>query len=120
MASPQCENGFTRLANELLEALARTRLAGQEYQTLLAIVRKTYGFGKKSDEISYGQLSQMTGINRPRLVSLIQSLKEKNFISVTNNGNRKPATICINKNYDEWEPAPKKDSSPKNGNRSVP
>jgi hypothetical protein len=62
----------------------------------------------------------MTGINRPRLVSLIQSLKEKNLISVTNNGNRKPATICINKNYGEWEPVPKKDTSPQNGNRSVP
>ncbi|WP_084288457.1 replication protein [Desulfovermiculus halophilus] len=58
MASPQCENGYTRLANELLEALARTRLAGQEYQAVLAIVRKTYGFGKKSDKISYGQLSK--------------------------------------------------------------
>lgn len=120
MASPQCENGYTRLANELLDALLNTRLAGQEYQVVLAILRKTYGYGKKADQISYGQLSRMTGINRPRIVALIQSLTKKNVIGVTNNGNRKPITLWIQKDYDRWQGVPKKDTSPKNGNRSVP
>ena len=44
MASPQLEDGFTRVANELLEALAKLKLCAYETKVLIFIIRKTYGW----------------------------------------------------------------------------
>ena len=51
MAMPQVENGYTRIANELLEALAKIRIPGEARQVFDVIMRKTYGF-RKSDPIA--------------------------------------------------------------------
>lgn len=122
MASPQCENGYTKIANELLEAMAIHRMAGQEYQILFAIMRKTYGFGKKQDNISLNQLSEMTGLDRRRIHALIQKMVIRNIITVTNNGDRSPKSISINKDYESWKSVTKiGDRSPvtNNGDRTV-
>lgn len=111
MASPQLEDGFTRMANELLDAFARMRLPGQEGQIVWAILRKTYGYGKKTDEISYGQLTDLTGIDRRKIIALAQSLVSKKVLGSAYNGTRKPLTFWINKNYEEWVHSAKKDTS---------
>ena len=49
---PQLENGYTKIANELLEAIAAIRIPGEAMQVLLVIIRKTYGYCKKKDAIS--------------------------------------------------------------------
>ena len=46
-ASPQLEDGYTRIANELIEALMRTNLSAYQSRVLWAIWRKTYGFNKR-------------------------------------------------------------------------
>jgi phage replication O-like protein O len=102
-ASPQLEDGFFRVANELGEAFARTRLAGQECQIVWAVLRKTFGYGKKSDRISYGQISKMTLIPRTRVILLVKRLVHKNVLGHSPNiGTRTPATLWINKHYNEW------------------
>ncbi len=120
MASPQTENGYTKWANELLEALSRNRLAGQEYQVVLAVGRKTYGFGKKSDMISYGQIAKMTGLDRRRVNQIIKNLSKRKVLGVTNNGDREPLTIWINKDYEQWQTVTKNGDIPNNGDRGVP
>lgn len=121
---PQLEDGFTRFANELLEAFCRTRIAGQAYQVVLCVARKTYGYGKKYDHISYGQISDMTGISRHKIVPIVRALSEMKILCVTNNGNTKPITIGINKHFPEWSTVPKKgvpnNGVPNNRNTSVP
>jgi len=111
MASPQCEHGYTKVANELLEAMAKYRFPGQEYQIMLAVMRKTYGYNKKADQISYNQLSEMTGVNRRKVISLVQSLVSKKALGSAQNGTRKPLTIWINKNFEEWLPSAQKGTS---------
>ena len=64
MRSPQLENGHTRLANEIMEALCRFRIPGVERQVLDAIIRKTYGWHKKKDAISLSQFVEMTGVTK--------------------------------------------------------
>jgi phage replication O-like protein O len=49
---PQVEDGFTRFANELLEAICRTRFTTNESQILLFLARMTYGYSRKSARIS--------------------------------------------------------------------
>ncbi|MGB4239468.1 MAG: replication protein, partial [Candidatus Hydrothermia bacterium] len=61
MASPQVENGYTMLSNELLDNFIKvTRfLSPYEIAVWLAILRKTYGYKKKEDWISRKQLEEI-------------------------------------------------------------
>ena len=62
MASPQLEDGYTQISNELLEALCWMNLSPYEWRVLLWILRKTYGWKKKTDWISLSQFSKETGL----------------------------------------------------------
>lgn len=57
----QLEDGYTRLANELLDAIMAAGLSETEMCVVLAVWRKTYGYSKKMDWISNEQLEQMIG-----------------------------------------------------------
>ncbi|MDO9527763.1 MAG: replication protein [Syntrophales bacterium] len=102
MANPQTEDGFTKIANEIMDALCHIRIPGEEMQVLNAILRKTYGWNKCEDSISLGQLSQMTGINRPNVARALKSLLSKKIASVIKSDNRGINILKFNKNYDEW------------------
>lgn len=45
---PQTENGFTQIANELIEQFARIRIPGEAMQVFWVMLRKIYGFHKKA------------------------------------------------------------------------
>ena len=55
----QLEDGFTRVANELLDAVMASGLSETELCVVLAVWRKTYGYNKKMDWVSNDQLEQM-------------------------------------------------------------
>jgi len=80
MANPQKENGFTAIANEILEQLVKTPLLGAEFQVLLHIIRKTYGYNKKQDRISFTQFEKATGISRQTINKTIKNLIIKGMI----------------------------------------
>lgn len=108
MSGPQCEDGYTRIANELLDALCRIRIPGESMQVFLVIVRKTYGYGKKEDQIALSQFMEATGIKKkPNIVRALKQLSELKVI-VIKKGNAGNTTYRINKLYLEWEPLSKK------------
>lgn len=80
MANPQKENGFTQIANEILENLVKIPLLGSEFQVLYFIIRKTYGFHKKSDQISLTQFEIGTGLSRPTVVKTLKNLMSRNMV----------------------------------------
>jgi len=105
MASPQVENGHARIANELLEALSRFSPGRGEAQVLWAIIRKTYGWNKKQDSVSIGQIAKLTGLTRRWVIVCIGNLEAKRMIKVyrqRGRGNNEPNRIEIQKNYDLW------------------
>ena len=108
--NPQTEDGHTDIANETVEALARYRLSGQEYQVLWVIWRKTYGWHKKKDKISLGQIAELTGMNRPGVARIINKLVSK---SVIKKDNSYINVYEFNKHYKEWRGVIKKDNSEK-------
>lgn len=57
----QLEDGFTRVANELLDAVMASGLSETEMCVVLAVWRKTYGYSKKMDWISNEQIEAMIG-----------------------------------------------------------
>jgi phage replication O-like protein O len=120
MANPQVEDGHVDIANEIVEALARIRLSGEEMQILWVVFRKTYGWHKKTDTISLGQFSEATGLSRPHVVRAIKKLLPKMVLRVTKNGNSTVNTFEFNKDFEEWKVLPKKGTVTKNGNRVLP
>ena len=80
MANVQLENGFTQIANELLEAVIRTYMSDYEHRIFWLIVRKTYGYNKKSDWISQVQIVEETRIRKQHVSRTIKKLYDKNMI----------------------------------------
>lgn len=80
MKTPQLENGYVRIANEIVEKLAAAQLTGVEMQIVLIILRKTYGYSKKEDWISLGQFVQLTGRTKKGICVAIAALEEKGLI----------------------------------------
>ena len=105
MANPQPDK-YTKVSNELLEALAMVRLTSSEGQLFYAIVRKTYGWHKRADEISISQLEEMTGLSRRSVIYGIQNLEAKKMIEIQRKRGRGIKSeinrLQIQKDYDLW------------------
>jgi phage replication O-like protein O len=111
MADPQVEDGYTRLANEIIEALMRTNLSSYQGRILWAIWRKTYGYQKKQDWLSNSQLAEMTEIKAPHVSRTVSELITRNI--VTKAGNK----IAFNKDYTQWRELPKRVTVTPSGNK---
>jgi len=104
MANPQKENGYTTIANEIMDALIHYRLPGEQRQILDAIFRKTYGFRKRQDAIALSQFVKMTGLKKPNIIRAIQGLLSKKIIVVIKKDNAPAHVYEFNKNYEQWTP----------------
>jgi len=105
MANPQKENGHVMLANELIEAFCKYMPGHGEARVLWAIIRKTYGWNKKQDAISIGQLKELTGLSRRRVIVCLGNLEAKKMIIIhrqRERGKNEVNQIQIQKNYDLW------------------
>ncbi|MHC4618349.1 MAG: replication protein [Planctomycetota bacterium] len=97
MASPQLENGHVKIANEIIDELARLNLSKREWRVLWAVLRKTWGWRRKVDTIPNSQLAQLTGIERPHVVTAKRQLIEKNILFTVN------GKIGFQKDYEQWQ-----------------
>ena len=105
-ANPQVEDGFTKIANEIMEALARTRIPGEARQVLDFTLRKTFGWQKKEDSIPLSQIVLGTGLKKPNVCRAIRKLLGMNLIIVKDKGDDK--TYRLQKDYTKWRPLSKK------------
>ncbi len=113
MANPQLQNGFLRIANELLEALYGINLCPYEQRVLLFIMRMTYGMtASKTNRLSLSQFSEGiqfkrggrirgTGLDRRHIHRALKSLKKRKMI-VASKGDSQIITYGIQKNYSKW------------------
>ena len=103
MANPQTENGYTPIANEILDNAMKLKLNGTQFKIIMAVWRYTYGFSRKESALSDTFLSKSIGIARHNINREIKILFEKRILSVENGRNAgKISVIKFNKNYDEW------------------
>ena len=96
MINPQLENGYTRIANEIVEVLCRFRMPGECMQVLNCVFRKTYGYHKKEDWISNSQIVEMTGLQKGNASRALSKLITNKIVIKTDN------KLRLNKNYKEW------------------
>ena len=102
----QVENGnFTRIVNPLIEELIKIPFKGCELAVALFIIRKTYGYQKKQDEISLTQFQK--GLNRSRqtIVSALKNLQLVKVARLVKTGvSKKHSNLWeINKYSTSWE-----------------
>ena len=118
------DDGFTRIANELLEAVMRAGLSQHQLLVFMAVMRKTYCFNKKSDWVSNEQISVLTGILPHKCSAAKSTLVKRGILTQTGR------VIGINKAVSEWSSLPikgtekkpylKKVTLPESGKKSLP
>ena len=103
MASPQKENGYTSIANELLEQLYRRRFSASQLKILLLVIRFTYGFNRKTATLSNTFIAAGTGMHEITVSKEVGTLLRDNVLKLY----KKPSfhnsrIIGINKDYESW------------------
>ena len=103
MSSPQLEHGYTRIANEILEALAVTNLNGTQRRILDVIFRQTYGYQRKEKDLSVTFIANATNIHKKQIQRELNALIERKIVTVVEEATfNKSRVIAFNKNYHEW------------------
>lgn len=93
----QLEDGFTRVANDLLDAAMASGLSETELCILLAVWRKTYGYSKKMDWISNEQLEGMVGKHHTHCSTAKNLLINKKVLL------QEGRKVGMNTNVAEWK-----------------
>lgn len=100
MASPQLENGFTRISNELLEAIIAFRWTSDVQPRLaLHVARHTYGFRgrKKAHYASLAELAVALKESRSTVHRALQVLLAAKVLVRDEKGR-----LSLNKDYEMW------------------
>lgn len=106
MASPQVKGGYTPIANEVMEALARADLSGRELRIVLVVIRNTWGWQKKQSRIGLGQIARALGIRRKHVHEVVKDLASRGYLKRADDGlskKNRAATLSFNKNWEEWD-----------------
>lgn len=103
MANPQKENGYTAIANEVLEQIYKLPLNGTQFKILLVILRYTYGFSRKQHEFSLAFLAEAVNVHKIQLQRELKKLIKFKIIFVVKFADfNNPQILKFNKNYDKW------------------
>lgn len=101
MANPQREDGFTGIANEIIDNLCLINLSPYESRVIWFILRKTYGYQKKIDRIPLSQFAESLQLDRNNIRRAIQKLIKKNLLVVSRD-HKNNVTYGLQKDYEKW------------------
>lgn len=98
------ENGFARIANEILDAMAKTPVNGSQHRIIDVVWRSTYGYQRKVHELSETYISEATGINKRQVQRELKALIDSNIILVKREASfNSPRILEFNKYFDTWK-----------------
>ena len=99
----QLENGYTRIANELMDIIAQTKFNGSQFRIIMAVVRYTYGFNRKSADMSVSYLAKATGLPERHVRKEVDRLiSSKILIVFKEYSTTSSRELGLNKNHAEW------------------
>lgn len=98
MVDVQLENGYTKIANEILEVMAQIKLSPTQYRILFVVWRYTYGFHRKDHLMSLTFLSNATGCDKRHVQRELKELVSKGIVFQNSDGG-KTRTLGFNKNF---------------------
>ena len=102
MASPQCENGFLKLAHELVRVFIRTRVSGRVKDSVLAVAERTWGYGLTDAVIPTATLAGDMGMAANDARRVLGQAAALNMIIKTERGKASAPCWRVNKDYDSW------------------
>lgn len=103
VADVQCEKGYTKIADELLEAFASTPLTGAQRRIIDVVLRETYGWDRKEHPLTYKDIASASGMSVKTVQKWVPVLLEWMILKRDSNGR-----IGLQKDYDLWIAQPKK------------
>ena len=108
MANPQVENGYSPIAHEVLEALMKARLTGTQWDLVMAVIRKTWGYQEKEAFVSLTIFKKLTGRNRSLIGRELSVLQDRNILKQIETPTfGKAAKWKFNKDWESWVYAPR-------------
>lgn len=97
MASPQLENGYTRIANELLYQILSRPFTGVQLRSILWIARRSYGWrSKTTPRCGIREMSREIRADHSSVLLALRVLQEAGIISIED------GRWSINKDHDQW------------------
>lgn len=109
---PQLEDGYTRIANEILEKIGRCNLNGTQRGIIDQIWRNTYGYGRKDAALSISYIARALEKAKSQVDRELSALIERNIIVVVStDGGSRSRVLRFNKDYSTWQ----SERRPRNG-----
>lgn len=103
MADVQIEKGYCRVANEILDHIARCKLNGTHFRIVMVVWRFTYGFQRKEHELSISFIASATEIHKKQIDRELKELISRRIVTVVKEASfNQTRIVSFNKNYDEW------------------
>jgi phage replication O-like protein O len=103
MASPQKENGYTPIANEIMEYLVLLPLNGTQWRIVCVVWRYTYGFSRKDHELSEMFISKAIGAHKRQVQREVIKLIKINVLTIIKKSTHTtPMILGFNKDYETW------------------
>lgn len=96
MASPQLEDGYTKVSNEILDVFAASNLFSSNGRIFWFVVRNTYGFQTKSHKMTASFIANGTGLSERQVKRSLAELKRAHVI------NRDNSVTGIQKDWELW------------------
>ena len=90
-----------QINNEIWHALTRACLTGGEYQVILTILDRSWGFRSLSALISLKQFEESTKLTRQGIIKALKRAEERHLIVCRREGT-KTTEYLFNKHYDTW------------------
>lgn len=90
-------DGYTKLTNPLIEALARTDFSPAEHKCLMCIIRFTYGWNRSRARISGKQWEETTGLLSTNAYRAVRTLIKRNIVI------RNDQSYKINPRISQWK-----------------
>lgn len=101
--SVQLEDGFTQIANELLENLPKYKFNGTQLRIIMVVWRFTYGFKRKDHEMSLSFFTKATGLGKTQIDRELTNLIDYKVLIVTEESTyTKSRKLGFNKIYSDW------------------
>lgn len=103
LADVQLENGYTRIANDILENIIRLPLNGTQFKIIILLWRETYGFSRKECKFSDSYIASKLGIKRQNVNSELKSLENAGLIKIIKPPTHtSPRIVAFGKDFESW------------------
>lgn len=97
------DGGYTKIPNEILEALLKAQLNSTQFKILLTIIRYTYGFQRQEHKQSVSFIAKATDSDTQAIRRGLNNLIEANLITVVTEATFKTSRVLkINEEIDTW------------------